>query len=800
MAKKNRRGNSIPQQNSSNGTNPGNATSATAVLMQRLPAALQTAGQVHGNTDLAKELTIDSQFLDGLLAVLPGDCPTQLRSWLDKFTGFIKELGKKSEGLEAERKQLEEDIRNEKARLEAESKELEDKRAAVASSRQEIDKSLASIEPQLEALKERVAEATAREKKLELREMDARRGFATLREQDLAGLKSDIQALEAERDRLVMEVGQQMDALNASQRQKDLELAKRERDLEQREHQINSMEIYIAGVEASLENKWKEVRSAIDAGIELERENFVQEAKRLKESKQRASDTINELNAKLAEYEDLAEMLDDRSPQDLLDEMETLSKTCRDLKARFAGTDADQMERDNRSLRTQIAGLQSDLLTLREQLAENQEELHMRRMAATDLANLRSEKIALEKGNTLLGARLNDLSSQINQIKNEREAKSAFPALSGMDKDERYLKLPVLEHVPSDLKAFADELQHRIALAEPNTTLYYPIHEIRTLLGGLAMSQLHVLQGISGTGKTSLAKAFAKAMGGECTDIAVQAGWRDRDDLLGYYNAFEKRFYEKPCLQALYKAQTPAWNDCCNVILLDEMNLSRPEQYFSEFLSVLEKNNKRERTITLHESAMADAPALFVEQCMINLPENVWFIGTANHDETTNELADKTYDRAHVMTLPRQDQKFKIKQYEPAKFSFSSLQQQFNRAVEKYGPEAEELLKVLQKSQLPTVLEEYFELGWGNRLDRQGMRFIPVMIAAGATGASALDHLLSTRVLRKGRVIGRHDKGPQELSLVEDALVDLAKIIGQEDLKNSLELIDKDRNRLERGL
>ncbi|MBN0287701.1 AAA family ATPase, partial [Pseudomonas aeruginosa] len=96
-------------------------------------------------------------------------------------------------------------------------------------------------------------------------------------------------------------------------------------------------------------------------------------------------------------------------------------------------------------------------------------------------------------------------------------------------------------------------------------------------------------QGISGTGKTSLAKAFAKAMGGFCTDIAVQAGWRDRDDLLGHYNAFERRFYEKDCLQALYRAQTPRWRDTCNVILLDEMNLSRPEQYFAEFLSALEK-------------------------------------------------------------------------------------------------------------------------------------------------------------------------------------------------------------------
>ena len=63
------------------------------------------------------------------------------------------------------------------------------------------------------------------------------------------------------------------------------------------------------------------------------------------------------------------------------------------------------------------------------------------------------------------------------------------------------------------------------------------------------MSQLHVFQGISGTGKTSLAKAFAKAMGVLHGHLRP-AGWRDRDDLLGHYNAFERRFYEKDCLQA----------------------------------------------------------------------------------------------------------------------------------------------------------------------------------------------------------------------------------------------------------
>ena len=313
------------------------------------------------------------------------------------------------------------------------------------------------------------------------------------------------------------------------------------------------------------------------------------------------------------------------------------------------------------------------------------------------------------------------------------------------------------------------------------------------------MSQLHVFQGISGTGKTSLAKAFAKAMGGFCTDIAVQAGWRDRDDLLGHYNSFEKRFYEKDCLQALYKAQTETWSDRCNVILLDEMNLSRPEQYFAEFLSALEKNSLSERLISLSENSLADAPKLLKEQRKILVPENVWFIGTANHDETTSELADKTYDRAHVMILPRQEETFEIHQLAPIKYSFHSLQERFEKAVLVNQGEVKELLEQLKYSDLTSVLEESFGLGWGNRFERQAKRFIPVMIECGASQNDALDHLLSTRVMRSGKVTGRYDISVEQLGQVEDALDSLWKGIGGDEATKSKKLIDEDRRRKERG-
>ena len=185
------------------------------------------------------------------------------------------------------------------------------------------------------------------------------------------------------------------------------------------------------------------------------------------------------------------------------------------------------------------------------------------------------------------------------------------------------------------------------------------------------MSNLHILQGMSGTGKTSLAKAFSEVVGGNCTDIAVQAGWRDKDDLIGHFNAFEKKFYERETLQAIYRAQLPAYKNRINIILLDEMNLSRPEQYFAEFLSAMEKRPQY-RDIVLTEEGHQNAPKLLREGRTLRLPENVWFIGTANHDETTNEFADKTYDRSHVMELSRNEGKFIANAYDP-NITYSSI-------------------------------------------------------------------------------------------------------------------------------
>ncbi len=191
--------------------------------------------------------------------------------------------------------------------------------------------------------------------------------------------------------------------------------------------------------------------------------------------------------------------------------------------------------------------------------------------------------------------------------------------------------------------------------------LNFALDDLRVFIGGLAMSRLHILEGVSGTGKTSLPIAAAEVLGGGFAKIEVQAGWRDSQDLIGFYNEFEGRFREHEFTRSLYRAMTPRYADGLFFVVLDEMNLSKPEQYFADYLSKLEDLEGADvggrGMVTLVPRSFAGGLPDHLEHLEdggVGLPlhDNVWFIGTANHDETTASFAPKTQSRAHVMELP----------------------------------------------------------------------------------------------------------------------------------------------------
>jgi hypothetical protein len=239
--------------------------------------------------------------------------------------------------------------------------------------------------------------------------------------------------------------------------------------------------------------------------------------------------------------------------------------------------------------------------------------------------------------------------------------------------------------------------------------------------------------------------------------VEVQAGWRDRQDLVGYYNAFHRHYYATNFLQALYKAGTPGYRDRLFLVVLDEINLSRPEQFFADFLSALEQPMDARR-LTLVNDPVTQAPRLMVEGRHLPIPPNVWFVGTANHDESTAEFADKTYDRAHVMEMPRKtdaahfDVQGRGKRYP---ISFEKLEAAFEGAAAARESDVRKATAWLRSTPFAGDLQQRFRVGWGNRLENQLARYLPVVVEAGGSVGEAMDHLLVTKVLRKLK--DRHD-------------------------------------------
>ena len=169
-------------------------------------------------------------------------------------------------------------------------------------------------------------------------------------------------------------------------------------------------------------------------------------------------------------------------------------------------------------------------------------------------------------------------------------------------------------------------------------------------LGLWARDRRHfaVLTGLSGTGKTQLAIEYAKALTGEGEEsngrirtIAVQPGWYDPTPLLGYVNPLgEDRYTASEFLRLLIRAnKDPSTPYVC---VLDEMNLSHPEQYLAPILSAMELEHGE---IDLHGG---DADEYGVPRS-IPYPDNLVLIGTVNMDETTMGISDKVLDRAFTL-------------------------------------------------------------------------------------------------------------------------------------------------------
>ena len=343
--------------------------------------------------------------------------------------------------------------------------------------------------------------------------------------------------------------------------------------------------------------------------------------------------------------------------------------------------EAQRLESENADIemrltvaRTDLAGIEAQLGTVRQQQTDLREERE--RLAAEvmigqqKVADVERERALAQEHLEMLGARKATLEHEI-----EKARGIAAGGTGAVDDDPlRELKQP--PQVVTQLKAWkqsaiiaeTDALK-RVRQRFEAFGLDYPDRTLRAFHTAMKVNdttQMTVLAGISGTGKSQLPRQYAAGMGIGFLQVPVQPRWDSPQDLMGFYNYIEGRFRPTDMARAMFALDAQnnpeAVPDRLLMVLLDEMNLARVEYYFSDFLSRLESRPARgkEGDKTLRKDAEIELE-IPKAQTRIFPGYNLLFAGTMNEDESTQSLSDKVVDRANVMRFgaPKQIAKAK---------------------------------------------------------------------------------------------------------------------------------------------
>lgn len=621
------------------------------------------------------------------------------------------------------------------------------------------------------------------------------------------------------------------DAQTASQEVLD-EIEQKKSDLEDQLDDIETKQFELEAREAQLASKEKRVTKQAkvydtanpDMVESLQRQLGVtrEQLDAVRDEYERVQLELNKIKLKQIKMEGV-------SPEELQEENECLLEKIEELENkcnRYSDYELLEMKRALDAEKNYLIRIQNQ----DREIAESKAELGRLQNGQLEYEQLRSQLDLLRTLNDHLRAELDNTKKML-----ESSVGEICPALTAIDIEqtetsgEEYNRVQERADAKVDMRSInlpklvSHVKSYAASRAKP---LFYSDSDLRAYLAGMASSHLTILQGMSGTGKTSLPKIFAEAILGEINVVAVESSWRDRNELLGYYNDFSKKFTAKEFTCDLYRAGSERYKDTIYIIVLDEMNLSRVEYYFADFLSVLEdketnwkiklvdtdlrqlpteitqevkdaleKENGRETSelreiieklypdMSLGEDEetkvssndklrlisylsgkkfknaantryLVGGPQNLLDGNTIRIPSNVWFVGTANRDESTFEITDKVYDRAQVLEFNKRAKGTKLDEVEKIYLPYEVLEKLFKKAAADFEFDAESNALLAEIEQ---ILQANFKVSYGNRILDQINTFVPVYVAAGqGLGLSdeqliieALDYQLTYKVLRK---------------------------------------------------
>lgn len=164
-----------------------------------------------------------------------------------------------------------------------------------------------------------------------------------------------------------------------------------------------------------------------------------------------------------------------------------------------------------------------------------------------------------------------------------------------------------------------------------------------------------IIAGLTGTGKSTIVRLFAEAIGATTANsgfrrVAVRPDWIDQAEVIGFVNPMTRSFEPGWLADTVQRCNVNP--DRMFVVLLDEMNLAPAEQYLAEFLSAGEEFRSGSSDVRIPLYNAGNAPINSdVWPADLAFPSNLLVVGTVNMDETTRVLSERVLDRANVIQL-----------------------------------------------------------------------------------------------------------------------------------------------------
>lgn len=421
-------------------------------------------------------------------------------------------------------------------------------------------------------------------------------------------------------------------------------------------------------------------------------------AGRIEKDKQNQPDAIEAINVEPAPAAQTNALINDYHElvaTDLQAQLKRALKQSRDALDNMPGEIEKQAARLIAEKQAELDRLIAEASTRRDELIDQQAQLdEIVRSRVSEL--LAKRQLELDKAEARLNQRQTDLDTLQANLDNREsdlkalrkklaEAKAQFEKEGGKAYIEfiragAVLSESQVSRLPSGAEEFnPDRINRSLAQRGYRTSAAMISRTVLAALTAWRSGQFVILSGPTGVGKTQLVRQFAQILGAGHAVVAVRPGWVDPSDLLGFYNPMQKLFEPTPFIDQVVEATRWAEANRLFALCLDEMNLSRVENYAADLLSRIERMGANEdvrldlfsadvaqrmfrehrrlfdsrETLSPDLSAYLDSLTSQVDRYQgrgqLRVPNNLMMFGTVNVDETTHLFSPKFLDRSYVI-------------------------------------------------------------------------------------------------------------------------------------------------------